>query len=179
MPTARPTSGLTSAAGTKPRRRGDNEVVSTTPIVTEAALVTAVADGGGDADNRNSDPIPSRCRVESPAVVTAMGSRLGGAAIGLVTGSAALASRRLVPAPGAVLAPVVAPGSGGPGDDRGDVQLGLPDRRPRPAYELCGLESRSSGPRSAGWLCGRPAPMRITGVPAAPIATDAPRRCRR
>jgi hypothetical protein len=33
---------------------------------------------------------------------------LGGAAILLVTGSAALASRRLVPTPGAVLAPVVA-----------------------------------------------------------------------
>jgi hypothetical protein len=39
---------------------------------------------------------------------------LGGAAILLVTGSAALASRRLVPAPGAVLAPVVALGAVAP-----------------------------------------------------------------
>jgi hypothetical protein len=39
---------------------------------------------------------------------------LGGAAFLLVTGSAALASRRLVPAPGALLAPVVALGAVAP-----------------------------------------------------------------
>jgi hypothetical protein len=39
---------------------------------------------------------------------------LGGAAVLLVTGSAALASRRLVPTPGAVLAPVVALGAVAP-----------------------------------------------------------------
>jgi DNA-directed RNA polymerase specialized sigma24 family protein len=37
--------GLTSLPGTKSRRRGDNDVVITTPIVTDAALVAAVADG--------------------------------------------------------------------------------------------------------------------------------------
>ena len=92
---------------------------------------------------------------------------LGGATVLLVAGSAALASRRLVPTPGALLAPVVALAAVAPVTLVGDVQLGhpLPDRRlPRPrANGVAGGGAQRRRSLCAG-AAARTTPMRTTAV---------------